>query len=66
MDSTLIIYDYNVKGEVLYGECTASDYPNVKSDLESRGYPTHIIEEVYGDYFKCPISKDVVLVSSLA
>ena len=63
--NTLIIYDYNVKGEVFYGECVANDYPRVKSDLEAHGASVNVIDEVFGDYFKCPVTSDVLVVSAL-
>ena len=62
---TLIIYDYNVNGDVYYGECHESDWANVKADLTSRGFAVNMLDEVYGPYFKCPKSRDVMLVASL-
>ena len=66
MDNTLVIYALNVKGEVIYGECTADDYPRVKADVEGRGMSISIIDEIYGDYFKCPVTSDVMIVSASA
>ena len=65
MNDTLIIYALNVNGEVMYGECIADDYSRVKADAEGRGFVIDVIEEAYGDYIKCPVSKDIVLASRL-